>query len=101
MPCHPDAQQGYEKSNDGARAVQESVKAGCYQNHAREARLGHHPLLSRAGGSRSMYSPTLRHPSDWWSWVHMTVCMMPVSHCCVNSQKERRTIANPEAKGIV
>lgn len=70
VPFHPDAEQvdetTYPRGNDRPRAVQVSVQAGCHQNHAREARLGHHPLFSRAGSSRSVYSPMLQHQSDWW-----------------------------------
>jgi hypothetical protein len=49
------------QGNDRPPAVQMSVKAGCYQNHAREARLGHYLLFSWAGGGRSMCSPMLHH----------------------------------------
>jgi hypothetical protein len=63
VPFNPDAEQGddtmHPQGNDRPTAVQMSVKAGSHQNHAREARLGHHPLFSRAGGGRSMYSPML------------------------------------------
>jgi hypothetical protein len=43
------------------------MKAGCHQNHAQKARLGHYPLFSWAGGGRSMFSPMLHQQLDWWS----------------------------------
>jgi hypothetical protein len=43
------------------------MKAGCHQNHAQKARLGHYPLFSWAGGGRSMFLPMLHQQLDWWS----------------------------------
>ena len=62
---HLDTEQGdeitYPGRNDRSPAVQVSVKAGCDQNHALEARLGHYPLFSHACGGRSVYSLMLHH----------------------------------------
>jgi hypothetical protein len=55
------------RGNDRPPTVQMSAKAGYHLNHAREARLGHHPLFTWAGGGGSMYPPMLHHQSGWWS----------------------------------